>query len=119
MSVGLEEFTNIVHKACFISERDKVPFLSFANNGSQYREVVNDLFTKTGHNQNLAHCYLIPNREKSWWVDRINDCEWDVGDLWFNHVFYTHPRPRYTTNKVYSLQADGFSLLDLYDKKWS
>lgn len=119
LSVGLEEFTNIVHKACFISERDKVPFLSFANNGSQYKEVIDDLFTKTGHNQNLAHCYLIPNREKSWWVDRINDCEWDVGDLWFNHVFYTHPRPRYTTNKVYSLQADGFSLLDLYDKKWS
>ena len=119
ISSGLEEFVSIVHKACFISERDNVPFISFSNNGSQYKEFVDDLFTKTGHNQNLAHCYLIPNREKSWWLDRINDCEWDVGDLWLNHVFFTHPRPRYTTNKVYSLQADGFSLLDLYDKKWS
>jgi predicted O-methyltransferase YrrM len=119
ISSGLEEFASIIHKACFISERDKVPFISFANNGSQYKEKIDDLFTKTGHNQNLAHCYLIPNRDKSWWLDRLEDCGWDVGDLWFNHVFFEHPRPRYTTNKIYSMQADGFSLLDLYDKKWS
>ena len=119
ISSGLEEFASVIHKACFISERDKVPFISFANNGSQYKEKIDDLFTKTGHNQNLAHCYLIPNRDKSWWLDRLEDCGWDVGDLWFNHVFFEHPRPRYTTNKIYSMQADGFSLLDLYDKKWS
>ena len=77
------------------------------------------MFSKTAPNQDLAHCYLIPNREKQWWADRLKDCGWDVGDLWYNHVFANYPRPRYTTNKLYSKQAEGFSLLDLTVKTWS
>jgi hypothetical protein len=116
---GLEEFVEIVHRACFISERDNVPFISFADNPSREKEKIDELFSKTAFNQDLAHCYLIPNREKQWWLDRIQDCGWDVGDLWFNHVFYNHPRPRYTTNKMYSKQAEGYSLLDLTVKTWN
>ena len=116
---GLEEFVEIVHKACFLSERDNVPFISFADNPSRNKEKIDELFSKTAANQDLAHCYLIPNREKQWWADRLKDCGWDVGDLWFNHVFANHPRPRYTTNKMYSKQAEGFSLLDLTVKTWS
>jgi predicted O-methyltransferase YrrM len=115
---GLEEFVNIVHKACFISERDDVYFIGLADNPSREKYRIDDLFTKTGHNQDLAHAYLIPNRNKSWWMDRIKDCEWDVGDLWFNHIFYHHPKPRYTTNKMYSKQAEGYSLLDETIKTW-
>jgi hypothetical protein len=116
---GLEEFVEIVHKACFLSERDNVPFISFADNPSRSKEKINELFSKTAANQDLAHCYLIPNREKQWWMDRLVDCGWDVGDLWYNHVFINHPRLRYTTNKMYSKQAEGFSLLDLTIKTWS
>ena len=116
---GLEEFVEIVHRACFLSERDNVPFISFADNPSREKTKIDELFSKTAFNQDLAHCYLIPNREKQWWLDRIKDCGWDVGDLWFNHVFYNHPRPRYTTNKMYSKQAEGYSLLDLTVKTWS
>jgi len=116
---GLEEFVEIVNRACFLSERDNVPFISFADNPSRSKEKIDELFSKTAANQDLAHCYLIPNREKQWWADRIKDCGWDVGDLWFNHVFANHPRPRYTTNKMYSKQAEGFSLLDLTIKTWS
>ena len=116
---GLEEFVEIVNRACFLSERDNVPFISFADNPSRSKEKIDELFSKTAANQDLAHCYLIPNREKQWWADRIKDCGWDVGDLWFNHVFANHPRPRYTTNKMYSKQAEGFSLLDLTVKTWS
>jgi hypothetical protein len=116
---GLEEFVEIVHKACFLSERDNVPFISFADNPSREKEKIDELFSKTAANQDLAHCYLIPNRDKQWWMGRIKDCGWDVGDLWYNHVFANHPRPRYTTNKVYSKQAEGFSLLDLTVKTWS
>lgn len=116
---GLEEFVEIVHRACFLSERDNVPFISFADNPSRSKEKIDDLFSKTAANQDLAHCYLIPNREKQWWADRLKDCGWDVGDLWYNHVFINHPRLRYTTNKVYSKQAEGFSLLDLTVKTWS
>jgi predicted O-methyltransferase YrrM len=116
---GLEEFVDIVHKACFISERDDVPYISFADNPSRSKEKINELFSKTAHNQDLAHCYLIPNRKKQWWMDRIADCEWDVADLWYNHVFYKHTEKRYTTNKMYSKQAEGYSLLDLTVKTWS
>ena len=119
INVGLMEFVDIVHKACFISERDDVAFIGLANNPSRVKEQIDELFSKTGPNQDLAHAYLIPNRDKGWWMDRIKDCEWDVGDLWYNHVFYNHPRKRYTTNKVYSLQANGFSLLDLTSKTWN
>ena len=116
---GLEEFVEIVNRACFLSERDNVPFISFADNPSRSNDKIDELFSKTAANQDLAHCYLIPNREKQWWADRLKDCGWDVGDLWFNHVFANHPRPRYTTNKMYSKQAEGFSLLDLTVKTWS
>jgi hypothetical protein len=116
---GLEEFVEIVHRACFLSERDNVPFISLANNPSRNKEKIDELFSKTAANQDLAHCYLIPNREKQWWMDRLKDCGWDVGDLWYNHVFANNPRPRYTTNKMYSKQAEGFSLLDLTIKTWS
>jgi predicted O-methyltransferase YrrM len=116
---GLEEFVEIVHRACFLSERDNVPFISFADNPSRSKEKIDELFSKTAANQDLAHCYLIPNREKQWWMDRLVDCGWDVGDLWYNYVFINHPRLRYTTNKMYSKQAEGFSLLDLTVKTWS
>ena len=115
---GLEEFVEAVHKACFISERDDVYFIGMANNPSREKYRIDEMFSKTGHNQDLAHCYLIPNRTKGWWMDRIKDCEWDVGDLWFNHVFYHHPKNRYTTNKMYSKQAEGYSLLDETIKTW-
>lgn len=115
---GLEEFVNIVHKACFISERDNVPYIGLANNPSRSKEQIDELFSKTAHNQDLAHAYLIPNREKDWYLERIKDCEWDAADLWYNHVFYHHSRPRYTTNKMYSNQAEGYSLLDNQFKSW-
>jgi len=119
INTGIEEFIEIVNRACFISERDNIPYISFANNPSIQKEKVDDFFSKTAYNQDLTHCYLIPNREKNWWLDRIKDCAWDSADLWYNHVFYNHPRPRYTTNKMYSKQADGYSLLDDKIKIWS
>ena len=52
-------------------------------------------------------------------MDRIEDIPWDVADLWYNNVFLNRPRPRYTTNKMYSKQAEGFSLLDQTVKTWN
>ena len=116
---GLEEFVDMVHKACFISERDDVYFIGLANNPSRERIQIDNMFSKTGFNQDLAHAYLIPNRNKQWWADRIKDCEWDVGDLWYNHILAHHPVNRYTTNKMYSKQAEGYSLLDEMVKTWN
>jgi hypothetical protein len=115
---SVEEFVDIVYKSCEIADKDDVYYIGLANNPTRYREDVNDDFIKTGHNQDLAHCYLIRNRDRDWWNDRIKDSEWDVGDLWFNHIFYNHPQLRYTTRKEYSKQAEGYSLLDETIKTW-
>jgi predicted O-methyltransferase YrrM len=114
----LRDFADIVYKACFISERDDVPYISFANNPSWKRWDVDSNFSKTDYNQDWAHAYLIPNREKQWYMDRIEDCEWDVADLWYNHVFCHHPRLRYTTHYPHSKQSEGLSLLDNTNKSW-
>lgn len=113
-----DEFVDIIYKGCEVMEKDDVYFLSFADNPSRYKERVNEYFTKTGSNQDLAHAYIVRNGDKSWWMDRLVDCGWDVGDLWYNHVFANHPMLRYTTNKVYSNQGAGYSLLDETIKKW-
>ena len=114
----MDEFVDIIYKGCEIMERDDVYFLSFADNPSRYKEKLNEYFSKTGANQDLAHAYIVRNRDKEWWMERLKDCGWDVGDLWYNHVFANHPKPRYTTNKVYSNQGAGYSLLDETVKKW-
>ena len=115
---NLKDFVDIVHKACFISERDNVPYIGFGNNPSWSRTDIDEHFWQTDYNQDWAHAYLIPNRDKGWYMDRIKDCEWDVADLWYNHVFYNHKRPRYTTFYPYSKQAEGISLLDNTNKSW-
>ena len=114
----IEEFVDIVYKSCEVMASDDVYFVSLADNPSRYKERIDEYFTKTGSNQDLAHAYIVRNTDKSWWIDRLVDCGWDVGDLWYNHVFTNYPMLRYTTNKVYSNQGAGYSLLDETIKKW-
>ena len=116
---GLEEFVEVVNRACFLSERDDVYYIGLANNGSRNKEHIDEIFSKTAANQDLAHAYLIPNRTKQWWIDRFNDTPWEGFDIWLTDVFYKEPKLRYTTNKVYCKQAEGFSLIDQTIKTWS
>jgi predicted O-methyltransferase YrrM len=116
---GLEEFVEIVNRACFLSERDDVYYMGLANNSSMNKERIDEYFSKTAANQDLAHAYLIPNKTKQWWVDRFNDTPWEGFDIWLTDVFYKEPKLRYTTNKVYCKQAEGYSLIDQTIKTWS
>ena len=116
---NLTDFVNIVYKACFISERDNVPYISFANNPSWKRWDIDNNFAKTDYNQDWAHAYLIPNREKQWYMDRIEDTPWDGYDIWLNNIFYLYrEKSRYTTNYRYIKQAEGLSLIDETNKSW-
>lgn len=115
----LRNFADIVHRACFISERDDIPFISFANNPSWKRWDIDSNFAKTDYNQDWAHAYMIPNRKKQWYLDRINDTPWDGYDIWLNEIFYNNPSQiRYTTNYRYIKQAEGVSLIDETNKSW-
>lgn len=120
IETSVDEFVNVIYSACEISEKHDVYYISFANNNSSNKIKINELFSQTSFNQDLAHCYLIPNRYKEWYLNRIGDTKWDVSDIWYNEVFGTHPQRRYTTNKLYSNQIDGLSLIDkvykYYDK---
>ena len=116
---NLKDFANIVNKACFISERDNVPYISFGNNPSWNRWDIDSNFAKTDYNQDWAHAYLIPNREKKWYLDRIDDTAWDGYDIWLNEIFYNNRyKNRYTTNYPYIKQAEGLSLIDETNKTW-
>jgi len=119
ISTPIEKFVDIVYKACEIVEKDDVYYISFANNPSWSIDNVDVNFSRTAHNQDLAHAYMVRNSDREWWNDRIKDSEWDAGDLWFNHIFFHHPQLRYTTNKAYSKQLDGYSLLDETIKTWN
>ena len=116
---GLEEFVEIVNRACFLMERDDVYYMGLANNSSMNKDRIDNHFAKTAANQDLAHAYLIPNKTKQWWVDRFNDTPWEGFDIWLTDVFYKEPKLRYTTNKVYCKQAEGYSLIDQTIKTWS
>jgi len=116
---GLEEFVEIVNRACFLMERDDVYYMGLANNSSRNKERIDETFSKTAANQDLAHAYLIPNKTKQWWIDRFNDTHWEGFDIWLTDVFYKEPKLRYTTNKVYCKQAEGYSLIDQTIKTWS
>ena len=115
---GLEEFADVIHRACFISERDNVYQISFANNNSGKKDKIDEYFSRTANNQDLAHCYLVPNRTKDWWIERFNDSPWDGWDIWMNVIFGNHPQLRYTTNKLHCKQSEGFSLIDQKVKTW-
>ena len=112
----IDEFIDIIFKSCEIMEKDDVYYLSFSNNPSRYKEKINEYFSKTGSNQDCAHAYIIRNKDKEWWLQRLIDCKWDAADVWFNYVFRTNPKLRYTTNKSHSIQGSGYSLIDKVKK---
>jgi autotransporter strand-loop-strand O-heptosyltransferase len=117
ISSSMDEFVDIIYKSCETMEIQDVYYLSLSDNPSMEKEKVDDYFSRTGFHQTLAHAYIVRNKDKQWWLDRLNDCGWEVSDLWFNYVFKNHPKLRYTTNKSYSNQGAGYSLLDEVVKK--
>lgn len=111
IDTSYEEFIHMIYECCEQSKKDEVYYFGLANNFCPSAKEVNQSFSETT-TQNLAHAYLIPNRYKNWYLDRISDVPWDVTDIWFNEVFISHPKNRYITNKCYSSQISGPSLID-------
>jgi FkbM family methyltransferase len=118
IETSVAEFVELIMKAANVMKTNDVYFISFANNPSIGTSDFDEDFHQTAHNQDLAHCYMMPNDKKEWYKERCGDCPWDAADLWLNHVFYAFPQKRFTTNKIYSNQIPGVSLLDNYFK-WS
>lgn len=111
IDTSYEEFVNMIYECCEQSKLDEVYFFGLANNFCPSAIPVNDKFNQSV-TQNLAHAYLIPNRYKNWYMDRISDVQWDVSDIWLNEVFIRNNKKRYATTKCYSSQISGPSLID-------
>lgn len=116
VETSIQEFVDIIYSACIISFYDDVYYISFSDNPSNDKIRINDNFSETPITQYLCHAYLIPNKCKNWYLDKIEKCPWDGYDLWLNDVFIEYPQKRYTTNKVYSNQIEGLSLIDNIEK---
>jgi GR25 family glycosyltransferase involved in LPS biosynthesis len=56
--------------------------------------------------------YLVPNRAKEWYRQRIQDSEWDSADMWMNHMFYHHREVRLRTLRRFIGFFPGPSLID-------
>lgn len=112
LEYSVEEFIGIVNKACALSYQENTPYVSFSNNPCSSKTLHNEDFYLTSQNQDLAHCYLVPSKDKQWYLDRISDCPWDGYDVWLNYVFICHPRKRFTTTRCWSNQIEGMSLID-------
>jgi len=110
--VGVEEFLDVLYKACFMYEKTDVRHITFSDNPTRHKTRIDDIFVQTGYDQDYAHCYLLANKHKDWWLQQIEEVKWDSADLWYNDVFYFTKKPRWTTHKVYSRQAEGYSLID-------
>lgn len=111
LSCTLREFADAVHRAIFICEQEEVYFVGLGNTNLIEQEEFRQDYWKCWH-QNLAHCYMIPNRYKYWYMDKIMSTKWDVADIWFNHVFHIDRKTRIATKKVLSKQLSGISLID-------
>ena len=108
----LREFADAVHKSIFCCEKDSnVRYVSFGADIMAERKEYNHLFDDAWH-QILAHCYMIPNRHKEWYMEQIRLGYWDSADLWYNHIFHDDRKTRLVSKKTYSKQLNGVSIID-------
>ena len=77
-----------------------------------------DILFKTHPSQDLAHAYIVRNKDKNWWLKSLEKIGWDGYDVWLNEVFFNDPKNRYTTKIEYVKQLDGISLIDGEYKIW-
>jgi glycosyltransferase involved in cell wall biosynthesis/predicted O-methyltransferase YrrM len=117
LSCTLKEFADAVHKAIFLCETKPVYFIGFGNTSGVDCEDYNEDYYQSWH-QNLAHCYMIPNRYKQWYLDKIVNEIWDVSDIWFNHIFHNDRQLRLATKNIYSKQISGVSIIDNVYKQY-
>lgn len=111
LSCTLKEFADAVHRAIFLCERNSIYFVGFGNDTDIDKEDYEGDYFKSWH-QNLAHCYMIPNRYKHWYLDKIETSAWDVADIWYNHIFHGDRQIRLATKNIYSKQISGVSIID-------
>ncbi len=113
LAVGYEDFFWKLNKCIQRLEMDDVYFIGLANNSgyAQCDIKIDNEFHEKWH-QDLAHAYLIPNKRKTWYLERIKDSEWDSADLWFNHIFCHHREKRYIYREELFKQASGLSIID-------
>lgn len=109
---SVKEFIDILYKAIFACQTDKsLAYISFGSDVWMPKQHYNKYFDECYH-QILAHCYLVPNSQKGWYMDKINTGIWDSADLWYNLIFQSGERKRLVTKEKYSKQINGFSIID-------
>jgi glycosyltransferase involved in cell wall biosynthesis len=117
MYTNARDFLDMVHKAIFDCEKNDIYYVSLGSSNSLEELPYNDLFYRTWH-QDLAHCYIIPNKRKGWYLDKIETNPWDVADLWYNHIFCHDRQIRLASKEIFSKQVNAVSTIDSVYKKW-
>lgn len=109
---SVREFIDVLYKAIFSCQTDKdIAYVSFGSDTWQNVKSYNSLFNQCQY-QILAHCYLIPNYHKQWYMEKIENSPWDSADLWYNEIFIGSDKKRLVTKTVFSKQINGISVID-------
>lgn len=109
---SVKEFVDILFKAIFTCQNDdNIAYVSLGSDIWGERTEHNQFFDRCW-NQILAHCYLIPNKQKDWYLNKINTTKWDALDLWYNTIFSKEEKKRLVSKTVYSKQLNGISVID-------
>lgn len=109
---SVKEFIDILFKSIFCCQVDEsIAYVSLGADVWLEKKEYNYFMDECWH-QILAHCYLIPNKHKQWYVDRINTGVWDSADLWYNLIFHASDKKRLVTKQTFSKQINGVSIID-------
>lgn len=107
-----KEFIDTLYKAIFCCQvDDSIAYVSLGADVWLEKKEYNYFMNECWH-QILAHCYLIPNKQKQWYVDKINTGVWDSADLWYNFIFQSSDKKRLVTKNTFSKQINGISVID-------
>jgi glycosyltransferase involved in cell wall biosynthesis/predicted O-methyltransferase YrrM len=116
---SVKEFVDVLWKAIFCCQVDKsIAYVSFGSDVWMDKKDFNYIFDESWH-QILAHCYLIPNHQKSWYMEKISTGIWDSADLWYNLIFSTGEKKRLFSKINFSKQLNGVSIIDDVWKSYS
>ena len=62
-----------------------------------------------------AHCYLVPYKQKDYYLNKFNSLKWDALDLWYNNNIFNDNKSGIVKNPI-SIQCSGESYLDKIHK---
>jgi hypothetical protein len=123
-----EEFVDAVNRAAEVMSERNIGYFSFGDTKTLEHGWPQSPVTEEVPNQSLMYitnhiigiqCVMFPRFASKWIKEQFRTRKWDAADILFNHIFRASPYKMGIVKSRYTSQADGYSLIDKQDKKFS